>query len=304
MVCVSPGMLATKVMVAPNSPIALAKPRIRPATTPGSASGSVIVKNTASGGAPSVSAACSRRAVDRLDRQADRPHHQRESPSPPRPAPRRSSGRRSTTPQQLVQRARRTARAGRTAISSSQPVTTGGSTSGRCTRPSISELAGKPPPRQQPGHGDAERQAGQRADRRHFQRQADRRPFLRRKAEPAANPLPLLHARLAAPAGSRRRPQRLRQIRATRAEPATLLQSGSRGSTGGKERFSLRRILVVSQVALSVVLLMGALLFVRSLRNLTTLNAGFQQSGMLDVSVDFERFIFPMSGTSNTNATS
>jgi putative ABC transport system permease protein len=82
-------------------------------------------------------------------------------------------------------------------------------------------------------------------------------------------------------------------IRTTRAEPATLLQSGSRGSTGGKERFSLRRILVVSQVALSVVLLMGALLFVRSLRNLTTLNAGFQQSGILVASVDFEHLKIP-----------
>jgi putative ABC transport system permease protein len=82
-------------------------------------------------------------------------------------------------------------------------------------------------------------------------------------------------------------------IRATRAEPATLLQSGSRGSTGGRERFSLRRILVVSQVALSVVLLMGALLFVRSLRNLTTLNVGFQQTGILITSVDFERLQMP-----------
>jgi putative ABC transport system permease protein len=82
-------------------------------------------------------------------------------------------------------------------------------------------------------------------------------------------------------------------IRATRAEPATLLQSGSRGSTGGRERFSLRRILVVSQVALSVVLLMGALLFVRSLRNLTTLNVGFQQTGILITSVGFERLQIP-----------
>jgi putative ABC transport system permease protein len=82
-------------------------------------------------------------------------------------------------------------------------------------------------------------------------------------------------------------------IRATRAEPATLLQSGSRGSTGGRERFSLRRILVVSQVALSVVLLMGALLFVRSLRNLTTLNVGFQQTGILITSVDFGRLQIP-----------
>jgi predicted permease len=82
-------------------------------------------------------------------------------------------------------------------------------------------------------------------------------------------------------------------IRATRAEPASLLQSGSRGSTVGKERFSLRRFLVVSQGALSVVLLMGALLFVRSLRNLTTLNTGFQQTGILVAGVDFERLHIP-----------
>jgi len=82
-------------------------------------------------------------------------------------------------------------------------------------------------------------------------------------------------------------------LRATRAEPASLLQSGSRGTTGGRERFSLRRILIVSQVALSVVLLMGALLFVRSLRNLTTLNVGFQQTGILVTSVDFGRLQIP-----------
>jgi putative ABC transport system permease protein len=82
-------------------------------------------------------------------------------------------------------------------------------------------------------------------------------------------------------------------IRATRADPATLLQSGGRGSSVGKERFSLRRVLVVSQVALSVVLLMSALLFVRSLRNLNTLNAGFQQSGILITSVDFEHLHIP-----------
>src|SRR4029077_19321308 len=81
--------------------------------------------------------------------------------------------------------------------------------------------------------------------------------------------------------------------RATRTEPAILLQSGSRGATGGRERFSLRRILIVSQVSLSVVLLMGALLFVRSLRNLTTLNVGFQQTGILVTSVDFTRLNLP-----------
>ncbi|MGB2644753.1 MAG: ABC transporter permease [Candidatus Acidiferrum sp.] len=82
-------------------------------------------------------------------------------------------------------------------------------------------------------------------------------------------------------------------FRATRAEPATLLQSGSRGTTVGRERFSLRRVLVVSQVALSIVLLMGALLFARSLRNLTSLNAGFQQTGILLTSFDYEHLQVP-----------
>jgi len=82
-------------------------------------------------------------------------------------------------------------------------------------------------------------------------------------------------------------------FRATRGEPAALLQSGSRGMTGGRERFTLRRVLVVSQVSLSVVLLTGALLFARSLRNLTTLNIGFQQNGILIASVDFTRLHVP-----------
>jgi putative ABC transport system permease protein len=82
-------------------------------------------------------------------------------------------------------------------------------------------------------------------------------------------------------------------FRATRAEPAALLQSGSRGMSAGRERFGLRRILVVSQVGLSVVLLMGALLFARSLRNLVTLDVGFQQSGILITSVDFKRLRLP-----------
>jgi putative ABC transport system permease protein len=82
-------------------------------------------------------------------------------------------------------------------------------------------------------------------------------------------------------------------FRATRAEPATWLQSGSRGMSAGREGFGLRRILVVSQVGLSVVLLMGALLFARSLRNLVTLDAGFRQKGILITAVDFKRLQLP-----------
>ena len=82
-------------------------------------------------------------------------------------------------------------------------------------------------------------------------------------------------------------------FRATRAEPATWLQSGRRGMSAGREGFGLRRILVVSQVGLSVVLLMGALLFARSLRNLVTLDAGFRQKGILITAVDFKRLQLP-----------
>ena len=59
MVCVSPGMFETNVMVAPNSPSALAKHSTMPAMMPGSASGSVTVANTRKRLAPSVQAASS-----------------------------------------------------------------------------------------------------------------------------------------------------------------------------------------------------------------------------------------------------
>lgn len=78
-------------------------------------------------------------------------------------------------------------------------------------------------------------------------------------------------------------------MRATGVAPGAVLKAAGRGLTSGRERFALRRILVVSQVALSLVLVVGALLFVRSLRNLTTLNAGFVRDGILVVNVDFTK---------------
>jgi predicted permease len=45
----------------------------------------------------------------------------------------------------------------------------------------------------------------------------------------------------------------------------------------GRERFAIRRLLVVTQVALSLVLLLGALLFSRTLYNLLSIDTGFDQ---------------------------
>ncbi|HUL17549.1 MAG TPA: ABC transporter permease [Terriglobales bacterium] len=68
---------------------------------------------------------------------------------------------------------------------------------------------------------------------------------------------------------------------------------GGRGTTGGRERFRFQRILVASQVALSLVLLAGALLFTESLRNLMTRNPGFAQKGVLVADLDFARLNLP-----------
>lgn len=82
-------------------------------------------------------------------------------------------------------------------------------------------------------------------------------------------------------------------IRATRMEPGAVLKSGGRGMTAGRERFSLRRALVVAQVALSLVLVAGALLFSRSLGKLLTVETGFRQEGVLVALVSFQRLNLP-----------
>jgi predicted permease len=78
-------------------------------------------------------------------------------------------------------------------------------------------------------------------------------------------------------------------LKVTTAAPAQIISLAGRGLTATRERFSLRRGLVVTQVSLSLVLLVGALLFVRSLRNILTLDAGFERDGMVVVDVDFTR---------------
>jgi predicted permease len=78
-------------------------------------------------------------------------------------------------------------------------------------------------------------------------------------------------------------------LKATGTDPARAMQAGGRSSTDSHERFALRRALVVVQVALSLVLVVGALLFGRSLANLVTLDPGFRQDGIIAVNVDIRR---------------
>jgi predicted permease len=75
-------------------------------------------------------------------------------------------------------------------------------------------------------------------------------------------------------------------LQASRANPSSAMKASSRSLTTRTERFGLRRILVVSQVALSLVLLVAALLFTGSLRRLLTLNAGFRENGVLITGID------------------
>jgi len=78
-------------------------------------------------------------------------------------------------------------------------------------------------------------------------------------------------------------------LRATRVPAGEAMKGSGRTTTASRERFGLRQALVVSQVALSLVLLVGALLFSGTLRKLLAVDAGFRQNGLLITQVDFTR---------------
>ena len=82
-------------------------------------------------------------------------------------------------------------------------------------------------------------------------------------------------------------------FRSSRTQPGATLKTGGRGMTAGRRKFSFQQTLVVSQIAFSLVLLVGALLFVRSFWNLQTLNPGFRESGILRLYVSFRRLDIP-----------
>ena len=83
-------------------------------------------------------------------------------------------------------------------------------------------------------------------------------------------------------------------LRATRLAPGEAMKAGGRGLTADRQRFGLRRALVVSQVAFSLVLIVGALLFTRSLRNLINVDLGFRRAGILVTDYDLSQLHLPV----------
>ena len=78
-------------------------------------------------------------------------------------------------------------------------------------------------------------------------------------------------------------------FQATHVEPAHALKTNARWALGAQRsgaHWSLRQTLVVAQFALSLVLLVGAGLFIRTLRNYVTLNPGFDSNHLLTVWID------------------
>ncbi len=78
-------------------------------------------------------------------------------------------------------------------------------------------------------------------------------------------------------------------LRAAQTKPVDALKSGGRSVTTGRSTLGLRRGLIVSQVALSLVLLVGSLLFIRSLQNLLGAEPGFRTDGLIVVNLGFAR---------------
>jgi putative ABC transport system permease protein len=81
-------------------------------------------------------------------------------------------------------------------------------------------------------------------------------------------------------------------LRGTRIGAGAAMKASGRGLTADRHRFGFRRALVITQVAVSLVLLVGALLFSRSLRNLMNLESGYRPEGVLFVGVDAQRLKF------------
>ena len=82
-------------------------------------------------------------------------------------------------------------------------------------------------------------------------------------------------------------------IQASRHDPQDVLRADRRGSVGGAGRRSLRSILTVAEVALSVALLIGAGLLIRSFDQLQRVEPGFATGGLMTARVNLPASRYP-----------
>jgi predicted permease len=75
--------------------------------------------------------------------------------------------------------------------------------------------------------------------------------------------------------------------RASRVSAADTIKATLRSASAGRDGTMLRRVLVVTQVACSVLLLFGGVVFAATLRNLHAVDTGFETSNVSIVRVDF-----------------
>jgi predicted permease len=76
-------------------------------------------------------------------------------------------------------------------------------------------------------------------------------------------------------------------LQLSKADVQSVLRDEGRGATGGRRRNLLRSLLVVSQVALSLILLIGAGLLMRSFVSLRSVNVGFNPHSLLVMNIAF-----------------
>jgi putative ABC transport system permease protein len=76
-------------------------------------------------------------------------------------------------------------------------------------------------------------------------------------------------------------------LQTTKPDLNVALKDGGRSATGGLQRNRLRAVLIVGEVALSMVLLIGAGLMIRSFAQMTRIDRGFQPEYLLTAKLDF-----------------
>ena len=77
-------------------------------------------------------------------------------------------------------------------------------------------------------------------------------------------------------------------LQSARVDPVSILKAGLHSAPGNERvsRWSVRKMLVIAQVALSLLLLVGAGMFLRTLQNYSRLDPGFDRNHLLNVQID------------------